>query len=115
MRELAGALINAAHVLVVQAARKVYSTVLGALPGMPQAYVKHAPLIVLAYTRAELQQGTADSQQRALHALAWLGGGGPYERFKSSEACSSERCSLPHVSVLTAQVRSSPRKFVACN
>lgn len=98
----------------MQAARKVYSTVLGSMPGMPQAYVKHAPLMVLACARAELQQGTAGSQQRALHALVWLGCGGPYEHFKSSETCSSERCSSPTVSVLQAQVHSSPRKIVAC-
>ena len=98
----------------MQAARKVYSTVLGSLPGMPQAYVKHAPLIVLACARAELQQGTTDSRQRALHALVWLGCGGPYERFKSSEGCSSERCSSHTVSVLQALVHSSPCKIVAC-
>ena len=68
-----------------QAARKVYSTLLASLPGMPQAYVKHAPPIVLACARAELRQASKDSQQRALHALMWLGTGGPYERFKAQE------------------------------
>lgn len=68
-----------------QAARKVYSTILASLPGMPQAYVKHAPTIVLACARAELKQASKDTQQRALHALMWLGSGGPYERFKPQE------------------------------
>ena len=68
-----------------QAARKVYSTLLASLPGMPQAYVRHAPPMVLARARAELAQGAKDSRQRALHALLWLGCGGPYERFKPQE------------------------------
>ena len=41
--------------------------------------------MVLACARAELAQGAKDSQQRALHALLWLGCGGPYERFKPQE------------------------------
>lgn len=68
-----------------QAARKVYSTLLASLLGMPQAYVRHAPPIVLACARAELRQASKDTQQRALHALMWLGSGGPYERFKPQE------------------------------
>ncbi len=68
-----------------QAARKVYSTLLASLPGMPQAYVKYAPPVVLACARAELRQASKDSQQRALHALMWLGTGGPYTRFKAQE------------------------------
>ena len=63
----------------------MYSTLLASLPGMPQAYVRHAPPILLACARAELAQGAKDSQQRALHALLWLGCGGPYERFKPQE------------------------------
>lgn len=69
----------------LQAARKVYGTLLASLPGMPQAYVRHAPPMVLACARAELAQGAKDSQQRALHALLWLGCSGPYERFKPQE------------------------------
>ncbi len=63
----------------------MYSTLLTSLPGMPQAYVRHAPLMVLACARAELAQGAKDSQHRALHVLLWLGCGGPYERFKPQE------------------------------
>lgn len=70
----------------------MYSTVLGSLPGMPQAFVAHAPPITLAHAQAELQQGgPKDAGQRALHALMWLGSGGPYERFKPGEAWSSDR------------------------
>ena len=70
---------------MLQAARKVYSTLLASLPGMPQAYVAHAPPMVLACARAELQQASRDAGQRALHALTWLGSGGPYERFRAPE------------------------------
>ncbi len=70
---------------LLQAARKVYSTLLASLPGMPQAYVSHAPPMVLAHARAELKQASKDAQQRALHALMWLGSGGSYERFKGQE------------------------------
>ena len=63
----------------------MYSTLLASLPGMPQAYVKHAPHMVLACARAELRQAPRDAQQRALHVLMWLGSGGPYERFKAQE------------------------------
>ena len=63
----------------------MYSTLLASLPGMPQAYVSHAPPMVLAHARAELKQASKDAQQRALHALMWLGSGGSYERFKGQE------------------------------
>lgn len=63
----------------------MYSTLLASLPCMPQAYVRHAPPMVLACAQAELAQDAKDSQQRALHALLWLGCGGPYERFKPQE------------------------------
>lgn len=68
---------------MLQAARKVYDTILGSLPSMPQAYVRHAPPLVLAYACAELLHSQGDSAARAIHVLARLGTGGTYARYKA--------------------------------
>ena len=89
----------------------MYSTLLASLPGMPLVYVQHAPPMVLAHARAELKQASKDAQQRALHALMWLGSGGPYERFKGQEKGQqpSEPWSLDRYDTAIAILRKSAK------
>ena len=83
------------RVLLVQAARKVYDTMLGSLPAMPQSYVRYAPLVVLAYATAEVDRAAAESAARAMHVLAWQGTGGSYARYSSAAAAADTSSTSP--------------------
>ncbi len=83
----------------MQAARKVYDTMLGTLPTMPQSYVRYAPLVVLTYAGAEVERASVGAALRAMHVLAWLGTGGPYARYSSADASfaqSTDRWAIYH-------------------
>lgn len=61
-----------------QAARKVYEKVLGSLLSVPQQYKDNAAPLALALSRLESSTGSKEGILRAVHALAWLGGGGAF-------------------------------------
>jgi hypothetical protein len=85
-----------------QAARRVYDTALAAVSADAAARGRHAAPLALAAAEAELgcppgecfaaidpaqsaaggapAAGAAAGEARALHLLAWLGSGGPFER-----------------------------------
>ncbi|KAK9818916.1 hypothetical protein WJX81_005554, partial [Elliptochloris bilobata] len=82
----------------LKAARKVYDTALSALATNAAARTRHAAPLALAAAEAELRRiagaaadrypdsaptGVAAGVPRALHLLAWLGSGGPYERMRT--------------------------------
>ena len=71
---------------VLQAARKVFDSALGSLPSSLQASSsnQHAASLALTYAESELARGGNEATARALHVLAWLGGGGPFTPFKAS-------------------------------